>query len=67
MFPSRSSDRADLSTEIGFAVVGGIALAYTAPGRVVRHVTGKVTGALGSAQNVAESCTDHIARVAGRR
>ncbi len=67
MFPSRSSDRADLSTELGFAVVGGIALAYTAPGRVVRHVTGKVTGVLDTAHDVAASCTNRVARAAGRR
>lgn len=67
MFPSRSSDRADLSTELGFAVVGGIALVYTAPGRVVRHISGKVTGALETAHDVAESLTSRVARVAGRR
>jgi len=45
MFPSRSSQRVDLSTELGFAVVEGMVLVCTAPGRFRRHVTGQVSGA----------------------
>lgn len=63
MLASRSSDRANLSTELGYAVVGGIALVYTAPGRVGRQVTG-VAGAVSS---VAESWTSRLVGLAGRR
>lgn len=63
MFPSSSSQRVDLSTELGFAVVEGVVLVCTAPGRFRRHLTGQGSGATGGVVQFAKS---GVARVTGR-
>lgn len=66
MIRSSGSPRADLSTEFGFAVVGGVALVCTAPGRVRRHVSAQVTRVVDSALGVAGAWAAHIGGLASR-
>ncbi len=66
MFPSRGTERVDLSTELGFALVGGVALVCAAPGRVGRRVTDRVTGTVDTAHDVAEFCTSRVVSLTHR-
>lgn len=66
MFPARGSHRTDLSTEFGFAVVEGIELIWTTPGRVSRHVTGQVNDVAARIQGAAASGGARVARLTGR-
>jgi len=62
MFP----DRVDLSTELGFAIVGGIALAFATPGLVRRHVTGQLTSMVDGVRDVAGFCTSRLRQLTVR-
>jgi hypothetical protein len=67
MFPGRSSDRVDLSTELGFAVVGGVAFACSTPGRVGRRVTERVSSMLDAAHDVTDCCGSRLRQLTGQR
>lgn len=49
MTPTLGSERVGLSTELGFAIVGGVELVVRAPGRVSRGIGERIATAVGAA------------------
>ncbi len=66
MFTNRSSQRVDLSTELGFAVVEGVARVFAAPSRVRSRVVGQATNVVDGVQGATSYCANRVVRLTGR-